>query len=139
MKNFREALKNFKKFLNIFFLFSDTLVSFLFIVLLFITETWSFFTVQVVEQLYVVCLKYFLKKFFSPKDSTSADQQIEIHFDITLPNLACALVTIDLMSQSGDNKDSIKDDVFKQRLDINGKVIEGTKPEKQGFFECLNF
>nr|CAD2128448.1 unnamed protein product [Meloidogyne enterolobii] len=94
-----------------------TLVSFLVIVLLFITETWSFFTVQVVEQLYV--------------DSTSADQQIEIHFDITLPNLACALVTIDLMSQSGDNKDSIKDDVFKQRLDKNGKVIEGTKPEKQ--------
>ena len=78
--------------------------------------------------------KYFLKKFFPTKDSTSADQQIEIHFDITLPNLACALVTIDLMSQSGDNKDSIKDDVFKQRLDINGKVIEGTKPEKQGFF-----
>jgi hypothetical protein len=47
--------------------------------------------------------------------------------------LACALVTIDLMSQSGDNRDSIKDDVFKQRLDQDGKIFEGSKPEKQGF------
>ncbi|KAF7627240.1 hypothetical protein Mgra_00009474 [Meloidogyne graminicola] len=101
-----------------------TLVSFLVIVLLFITETWSFFTMQLVEQLYV--------------DSTSADQQIEISFDITLPKLACALVTIDLMSQSGDNKDSIKDDVFKQRLDQNGKVIEGSKPEKQAVNTNIN-
>jgi hypothetical protein len=66
------------------------------------------------------------------KDSTSADQRIEIHFDITLHKLACALVTIDLMSQSGDNQDAIEDDVFRQRLDSEGNVIEGAKPEKQG-------
>lgn len=94
-----------------------TLVSFLVIVLLFVTETWSFLSVQIVEQLYV--------------DSTSADQRIEIHFDVTLHKLACALVTIDLMSQSGDSQDGIKDDVFKQRLDDQGRPIEGATAEKQ--------
>lgn len=94
-----------------------TLISFLVICLLFITETWSFLSVQVFEQLYV--------------DSTSADERVEIHFDITLHKLACTIVTIDLMSQSGDSQDGIKDDVFKQRLDNQGKIIEGTKPEKQ--------
>jgi hypothetical protein len=36
------------------------------------------------------------------------------------------------MSQSGDNQDAIEDDVFRQRLDSEGNVIEGAKPEKQG-------
>uniref|UniRef100_A0A183C818 Endoplasmic reticulum-Golgi intermediate compartment protein 3 n=1 Tax=Globodera pallida TaxID=36090 RepID=A0A183C818_GLOPA len=77
-----------------------TLISFVVIILLFITETWSYLSVDVIEQLFV--------------DSTSAEMRIEIHFDITLHKLSCPL-----------------DDVFKQRLDSQGNIIEGAKPEKQ--------
>ncbi|KAL3121387.1 hypothetical protein niasHT_004971 [Heterodera trifolii] len=94
-----------------------TLISFVVIVLLFISETWSYLSVDVVEQLFV--------------DSTSAEMRIEIHFDITLHKLSCPLVTIDVMSQSGESQDGIQHDVFKQRLDKQGNNMEGAQPEKQ--------
>lgn len=58
--------------------------------------------------------------------------RIQIHFDITFHKLACPLVTIDVMSQSGESQDGIQDDVFKRRLDSQGKSIDGAKTEKQG-------
>ena len=35
------------------------------------------------------------------------------------------------MSLSGENQDSIEDDIFKQRLDSTGAEILESKPEKQ--------
>uniref|UniRef100_A0A1I7VWC4 ERGIC_N domain-containing protein n=1 Tax=Loa loa TaxID=7209 RepID=A0A1I7VWC4_LOALO len=87
-----------------------TLVSSAVIIFMFVSETLSFLSVDIVEQLYV--------------DSTPAEQRVDVNFDITFPRLPCSgsnrsrftvfqLITIDVMDLSGDNQDDIRDDVYK--------------------------
>ncbi|KHN82773.1 Endoplasmic reticulum-Golgi intermediate compartment protein 3 [Toxocara canis] len=94
-----------------------TLVSTVVIVILFVSETASFLSKDVVEQLFV--------------DSTSADQRLDVNFDITFTKLPCAMVTVDVMDVSGDNQDDIQDDVYKQRLDQQGNNITGQAAIRQ--------
>ncbi|VDN08311.1 unnamed protein product [Thelazia callipaeda] len=95
-----------------------TLISSTVIIFMFISETLSFLSVDIVEQLYV--------------DSTPAEQRVHVNFDITFPRLPCSgtdfVLTIDVMDLSGDNQDDIKDDVYKISL-VDGK--EGSEV-KQG-------
>jgi len=52
-----------------------TLISFCVIGVLFISETVTYFSTQVVEQLFV--------------DSTSSEMRVDIHFDVTFSKIAC--------------------------------------------------
>ncbi|VDN59192.1 unnamed protein product [Dracunculus medinensis] len=79
------------------------------IILLFITETISFLSTEIDEQLYV--------------DSTSAEQRIDINFDVEFAKLPCSLITVDVMDASGDNQQDIQHDLYKQRIDLNGNNI----------------
>lgn len=88
-----------------------TLLSSFLIVLLLVTETINFLRIDVVEQLYV--------------DSTSSEQRVDVNFDVTFKKLPCSFVTVDVMDISGDNQDDIRDDVYKLRIDANGKNISG--------------
>uniref|UniRef100_A0A915EDD6 Endoplasmic reticulum-Golgi intermediate compartment protein 3 n=1 Tax=Ditylenchus dipsaci TaxID=166011 RepID=A0A915EDD6_9BILA len=94
-----------------------TLVSFLVIGALFCSETYTFFSVEVAEQLYV--------------DSTSSDVRVDIHFDLTFPKLPCDFVSVDVMGSTGESQDAIEDNVLKQKLDAQGNNISGSEPEKQ--------
>ncbi|MCP9263210.1 Endoplasmic reticulum-Golgi intermediate compartment protein 3 [Dirofilaria immitis] len=89
-----------------------TLVSSAMIIFMFVSETVSFLSVDIVEQLYV--------------DSTPAEQRVDVNFDITFPRLPCSVITIDVMDLSGDNQDDIKDDVYKITL-LNGKEGSGVR------------
>ena len=94
-----------------------TLISYTVIIILFITETISFMSVEIVEQLYV--------------DSTNSDMRVDINFDITFNKLSCYYVTVDVMENSGESQNDIEHDISKQRLDSTGQIIVGTEPEKQ--------
>jgi len=97
---------------------SVTLISFCVIGLLFISETVTYFSTQVVEQLFV--------------DSTSSEMRVDIHFDVTFSKIACDFLSVDVMGVAGESQDAIEHDVFKQRVDSNtGKNITDAKPEKQ--------
>lgn len=93
-----------------------TLVSSCLIVLLFVTETISFLSVDIVEQLYV--------------DSTSSEQRVDVNFDVTFRKLPCAFVTVDVMDVSGDNQDDIQDDIYKLRIDALGRNVSGDSAVK---------
>jgi hypothetical protein len=95
-----------------------TLVSFVVITALFLSETYAYFSgPTVVEQLFV--------------DSTRADMRVDINVDVTFPKLPCVFMSIDVMDVSDGYQSGIQDDVFKQRLDRNGKNISEARPEKQ--------
>ncbi|KAH7704770.1 Serologically defined breast cancer antigen NY-BR-84 [Aphelenchoides avenae] len=95
-----------------------TLVSFLVIALLFLSEIWVYLSgPTVVEQLFV--------------DSTRADTRVDINLDITFPKLACPMISVDVMDVSDGYESGILDDIFKQRLDRDGQNITEALPEKQ--------
>lgn len=100
-----------------------SLISFGVIFVLFLSETFAYFSVDVVEELFV--------------DSTSADLRVDIHFDLTFPKLPCTFLSIDVMDIGGTNQHDVKDDIFKLRLDANGQKIDGVNPIKQGLFLLL--
>ncbi|KAI6205300.1 Endoplasmic reticulum-Golgi intermediate compartment protein 3 [Aphelenchoides besseyi] len=94
-----------------------SLISFTVIAVLFITETLSFLSVEVAQELFV--------------DGTSADMRVEIHFDITFDKIPCAFLSVDAMDISGQSQHDVVDDVFKIRLDANGNNITGASPIRQ--------
>jgi hypothetical protein len=97
-------------------LFLVTLISFIVIALLFISETYSYMRVEIFEELFV--------------DSTAADNRVDIHFDLTFSNLPCTFLTIDVMDISGLNMHDVKDSIYKLRLDDKGSNI--SDPIRQG-------
>ncbi|VDO31717.1 unnamed protein product [Haemonchus placei] len=86
-----------------------SLVSSIVIALLAIQETHHYLAGDVVEQLFV--------------DTTSSDTRLDVHFDISFPYLPCPFISVDVMDVTGENQDKIQDDVFKLRLDKNGRNI----------------
>ncbi|KAI6217314.1 Endoplasmic reticulum-Golgi intermediate compartment protein 3 [Aphelenchoides fujianensis] len=94
-----------------------TLISFSVILVLFITETRAYLSVEMAEELFV--------------DATSADGRLDIHFDITFERLPCVFLSVDVMDVSGRSQHDVKDDIFKIRLDANGGNITGAQPIKQ--------
>lgn len=72
--NFAVFFLGFKKFS--YYTFTVTLLSSAVIIFMFVSETLSFLSVDIVEQLYV--------------DSTPAEQRVDVNFDITFPRLPCS-------------------------------------------------
>eukprot|EP00080_Pristionchus_pacificus_P004390 PDM64410.1 erv-46 [Pristionchus pacificus] len=86
-----------------------TVIAAIVIIGLSISETVSYLQLEIVEQLFV--------------DSTTSDERVPINFDIRFHRLPCTLVTIDVMDVSSDNQVDIEHDIFKVRLDKDGRNI----------------
>ncbi|CAJ0599136.1 unnamed protein product [Cylicocyclus nassatus] len=86
-----------------------TVMSTIAIVLLAIQETSHYLAGDVVEQLYV--------------DSTTSDTHLDVHFDITFHRLPCEFIAVDVMDVTSADQDDIQHNIFKLRLDKDGKNI----------------
>ncbi|KAI8062615.1 endoplasmic reticulum vesicle transporter-domain-containing protein [Gongronella butleri] len=54
-------------------------------------------------------------------------EKLPIHFDITFPHIPCHQLSLDIMDESGEHINHFSHDVFKSRLDANGKEIDKQK------------
>lgn len=54
---------------------------------------------------------------------TSLGERLRINIDITFHSLTCREVNVDVMDVAGDNQVAIDHDMFKQRIDQNGKNL----------------
>ena len=54
---------------------------------------------------------------------TSTGTKMKINFDFTFPNLACAVVNLDATDISGEKQKDVEHNVFKRRLDSQGKQV----------------
>ncbi|XP_071105582.1 endoplasmic reticulum-Golgi intermediate compartment protein 3-like [Haliotis cracherodii] len=82
--------------------------------------------------LFVSEFNYYLTKEVQPElfVDTSRGQKIRINVDITFSKLPCAYLSIDAMDVSGEQQIDVDHNLFKQRLDTDGKAVSD-KPEKQ--------
>ncbi|KAL5994883.1 hypothetical protein ACLOJK_024940 [Asimina triloba] len=55
---------------------------------------------------------------------TSRGETLHINFDVTFPNVACSLLSVDAMDISGEQHYDIRHDITKKRIDHLGNVIE---------------
>ncbi|KAI9469891.1 MAG: endoplasmic reticulum vesicle transporter-domain-containing protein [Benjaminiella poitrasii] len=56
-------------------------------------------------------------------------EKMPISFDITFPHLPCYMLSLDIMDESGEHISEYDHDVYKERLDSNGKTIIKEKSE----------
>lgn len=63
---------------------------------------------------------------------TSRGGTLHINFDVTFPAVQCSLLGVDAMDISGEQHFDIRHDIFKQRLDSHGNVIDKKNLEKIG-------
>jgi len=75
--------------------------------------------------LFVSELNYYLTTEVSPElfVDTTRHQKLRINIDIVLPKLPCAYLSIDAMDVSGEQQGDIDHNMFKQRLDKDGKKV----------------
>uniref|UniRef100_A0A452ZE07 Endoplasmic reticulum vesicle transporter N-terminal domain-containing protein n=1 Tax=Aegilops tauschii subsp. strangulata TaxID=200361 RepID=A0A452ZE07_AEGTS len=99
-----------------------TLLSALVMLLLFVSETRSYYYSATETKLVV---------------DTSRGERLRVNFDITFPSIPCTLLSVDTRDISGEQHQDIRHDIEKKRLDSHGNVIEsrkegigGTKIEK---------
>ncbi|KAI3431420.1 hypothetical protein D9Q98_004473 [Chlorella vulgaris] len=92
-----------------------TLVSTLFMAILFFSELRLFTKVTTVNELSV---------------DTSRGEILEIHFDLTLPHMPCSWLSVDAMDISGEVQLEVDHDVYKRRLSADGTPLDdGVKHE----------
>ncbi|CAK9876341.1 unnamed protein product [Sphagnum jensenii] len=91
-----------------------TIVSSIFMVILFITELSLFLSSRTTNQLVV---------------DTARGETLTINLDITFPSLACSVVSLDAVDISGEQHRDVRHNIFKKRLDPSGKVIEAPKAD----------
>ncbi|CAO3590997.1 unnamed protein product [Absidia cylindrospora] len=54
-------------------------------------------------------------------------EKLPINFDITFPNIPCHMLSLDVMDESGQHISNYEHDVFKVRLDEDGKEVDTEK------------
>ncbi|CAD6333431.1 unnamed protein product [Miscanthus lutarioriparius] len=89
-----------------------TLVAAVVMLLLFISETRSYFYSATETKLVV---------------DTSRGERLRVKFDITFPSIPCTLLSVDTTDISGEQQHDIRHDIEKRRLDSHGNVIEARK------------
>ncbi|EFJ06790.1 hypothetical protein SELMODRAFT_271242 [Selaginella moellendorffii] len=94
-----------------------TVVSSIFMAILFITELKLFLLPGTTSELLV---------------DTSRGETLQINFDITFPALACSVISLDAMDVSGEQHLDVKHNIFKKRLDPSGKVVQPPVQEDIG-------
>uniref|UniRef100_A0A0N4ZK95 Endoplasmic reticulum-Golgi intermediate compartment protein 3 n=1 Tax=Parastrongyloides trichosuri TaxID=131310 RepID=A0A0N4ZK95_PARTI len=85
-----------------------TVVSFVVIATLFISETLSYIHIKTKESLYI--------------DYTPGDTNISIYFDLVFHKLPCDFLSVDILDQGGQSQENIVDNVYKTRLDSEGNI-----------------
>ena len=82
--------------------------------LLFASETRDYLTPEIREELIV--------------DTTRAGK-LKINLDVVFPRISCDYLVLDAMDVSGEQHIDIEHNIFKRRLDLEGKPIQD--PQKQ--------
>ncbi|XP_076291836.1 endoplasmic reticulum-Golgi intermediate compartment protein 3 isoform X2 [Lasioglossum baleicum] len=90
-----------------------TIISTIIMGMLFFSEVNYYLTPTLSEELFV---------------DTSRGSKLRINLDIVVPTISCDLLSIDAMDTTGEQHLQIEHNIFKRRLDLNGKPIEN--PEK---------
>ncbi|VDO92341.1 unnamed protein product [Soboliphyme baturini] len=98
-------------------IFLVTLICILITSLWFVCELSEYLKVDIVEELFV--------------DTSTSDAGLQTNFDIVFYTLPCAFISVDLMDISGKHQNDVVHNVWKKRLDKNGKALEDV-PEKEG-------
>lgn len=86
-----------------------TLVSSIFMFLLFISELRLYFHTATENNLVV---------------DTSRGERLRINFDVTFPALPCSILSLDAMDISGEQHLDVRHDITKRRIDAHGNIIE---------------
>ncbi|KAG7207514.1 hypothetical protein KM043_009146 [Ampulex compressa] len=86
-----------------------TIISTIIMGILFLSEVNYYLTPTLSEELFV---------------DTSRGSKLRINLDIIVPTLSCDLLSIDAMDTTGEQHLQIEHNIFKRRLDLNGKPIE---------------
>lgn len=89
-----------------------TLSSILIALTLFICEVNYYLTPEIDEELLV---------------DVSRGDKLSIYFDVTFPRVPCSLISIDAIDVSGDQHIDIKHNIYRVKLDENGRPIEKAK------------
>ena len=85
-----------------------TVVSMLFMILLFVSELARYMSTETAHVLLV---------------DTSRNERMTINFDVVFPRLACSLVHIDAMDVGGEQQVDVAHSVYKKRLDSSGEPL----------------
>ncbi|XP_076764323.1 endoplasmic reticulum-Golgi intermediate compartment protein 3 [Xylocopa sonorina] len=86
-----------------------TIISTIIMGILFLSEVNYYLTPSLSEELFV---------------DTSRGSKLRINLDIIVPTISCDLLSIDAMDTTGEQHLQIEHNIFKRRLDLNGKPIE---------------
>ncbi|EZA53366.1 Endoplasmic reticulum-Golgi intermediate compartment protein [Ooceraea biroi] len=86
-----------------------TIISTIIMGILFMSEVNYYLTPTMSEELFV---------------DTSRSSKLRINLDIIVPTISCDLLSIDAMDTTGEQHLQIEHNIFKRRLDLNGKPIE---------------
>ncbi|XP_011162403.1 endoplasmic reticulum-Golgi intermediate compartment protein 3 isoform X1 [Solenopsis invicta] len=86
-----------------------TIISTIIMGILFLSEVNYYLTPSMSEELFV---------------DTSRGSKLRINLDIIVPAVSCDLLSIDAMDTTGEQHLHIEHNIFKRRLDLNGKPIE---------------
>jgi len=91
-----------------------TLISALIITALFVSEVRDFMTSEMEEELLV---------------DTTRGEKLKINVDVIFHNIGCAYVSIDAMDSSGESQVNVEHNIYKRKLDLEGRPVED--PEKE--------
>jgi len=94
-----------------------SILSGIFIVLLFFSEFSFYMEVDVVPELLV---------------DTSRGEKLRINVDVIFPSLPCSYVSLDAMDISGEHQLDVAHNIFKKRLDSQGNPLGVSKEEALG-------
>ncbi|KAK0085436.1 hypothetical protein PV325_005211 [Microctonus aethiopoides] len=89
-----------------------TIISSIFMAVLFLSELRDYLTPSLNEELFV---------------DTSRSAKLKINLDIVIPSISCDLLSLDAMDTTGEQHLQIEHNIYKRRLDLDGKPIEDPK------------
>ncbi len=93
-----------------------TVTSALIMILLFASEIRDFLQPEMSEELFV---------------DTSRGEKLKINFDLVIHHISCDYLSLDAMDVSGEQHIGVEHNIYKRRLDLDGKPIEEAKREQQ--------
>jgi len=92
-----------------------SMIAGIFIVFLFVSEFTYYLSTDVEHELVV---------------DTSFGEKLQINIDITFPRMPCGFLSIDAMDVSGEHQLDVAHNIFKKRLDLNGKALSGYEKDE---------